>query len=200
MKKVIVASGNPGKLKELSAIFQRFGMDVLSKDEAGYDYIDPEENGTTYEENSFIKANEIMKASGIPTIADDSGLEVEYLGGEPGIYSSRFAGEDCNPQRNNEKMLTLLKGVPYEERKARFVTVMTMLYPDGRKIVARGECPGHIIEEYRGEGGFGYDPIFVPEGYDETFAELGKDVKNQISHRAKAIESLINQLESIGQE
>ena len=194
METVIVASGNPGKVSELSSILRHFGMDVKSKDEAGFEDLEPEEDGTTYEENSFIKAKAIMDASHCPTIADDSGLEVDYLDGEPGIYSSRFAGEDCNPDRNNAKLLMLLEGVPYGERKAKFVTVITMLFPDGRKIIARGECPGHIITEIAGDCGFGYDPVFIPDGYQDTFAQLGKEVKNKISHRARAIENLVKQL------
>lgn len=194
METVIVASGNPGKVKELSDILESFGMEVKSKDEAGYSHIDPIEDGLTYEENSLIKAEALVKASGCAVIADDSGLEVDFLGGEPGIYTSRFAGDDCNPDKNNAKLLTLMDGVPYGDRKAKFVTAITMLFPDGRKIVARGECPGHIVTEKSGEGGFGYDPVFIPEGYQSTFAQLGKEVKNKISHRARAISSLVNQL------
>ena len=194
METVIMASGNPKKIKEMAAILESFGMDVKSKDEAGYAHIDPIEDGSTYEENSLKKAREIMEASGMPTIADDSGLEVEFLDGEPGIYSARFAGDDCNYERNNAKLLSLMEDVPYAERRAKFVTVITMAFPDEKVLVARGECPGHIITEPAGEGGFGYDPVFIPEGYQRTFAQLGPEVKNKISHRARALAELSRQL------
>ena len=205
METAIMASGNPKKIKEMSAILRSFNMDVKTKEEAGYGHIEPVEDGETYEENSLKKAMEIMKASGMITIADDSGLEVEYLDGAPGIYSGRFAGEDCNYERNNAKLLSLLDGVPIEKRRAKFVTVITMVFPagsddgndEGTVLVARGECPGHITTELLGEGGFGYDPLFMPDGYDGTFAQLGTDVKNQISHRARAIKELVRLLEEM---
>ena len=131
-----------------------------------------------------------MKVCGKITIADDSGLMVEYLGGAPGVYSARFAGEDGNDVKNNEKLLMLLEGVPYKERRAKFVSVITMVYPDGECLTARGECEGHIIDAPTGENGFGYDPLFVPEGYQRTFAQLSAEEKNQISHRAKALVQL----------
>ncbi len=194
MRKVIMASGNKNKIKEMAAILESFGMDVISKEDAGFGHIDPEEDGETYEENSLKKAMEIMEASNYPVIADDSGLEVEYLNGAPGIHSARFAGEDCNYARNNEKMLAMLDGVPKEQRRARFVTVITMVFPEGGRIVARGECPGEIVTELRGEAGFGYDPIFMPDGFDKTFAQLGTEVKNRVSHRARALQNLREQL------
>lgn len=190
METVIVASGNPKKLKELNAILKDFDMDVVSKKDAGYAHIEPVEDGETYEENSLKKAMEIMEASGHPAIADDSGLEVDYLDGAPGLYSARFAGEEGNDDKNNQKLLALMDGVPLEKRGAKFVTVITMVFPGGRKIVARGECPGHINIGFGGEGGFGYDPLFVPDGYSETFAQLGPEVKNKISHRARALQKL----------
>ncbi len=200
-----MASGNKKKVAELSAILREFGMDVKSKDEAGFGHIDPIEDGETYEENSLKKAKEIMEASGFITLADDSGLEVEYLDGAPGIYSARFAGDDCDYDKNNEKLLSLLEGVPDEKRRAKFVTVITVVFPADngagneaeRVLVARGECPGHIVSELAGEGGFGYDPVFMPDGYDKTFAQLGTEVKNKISHRARAIQNLIEQLKEI---
>lgn len=194
MRRVILASGNKKKIRELSAILHRFGMDVVTKDEAGFQDVDPEENGTTYEENSMIKARAIMELSGEITIADDSGLEVRYLNGAPGIHSARYAGENGSEADRNRKLLKELEGVPLEERDARFVTVITMLYPDGRTIIARGECPGHIGLALAGEGGFGFDPLFIPDGYSETFAQLGVDVKNMISHRARALEDLADKL------
>ncbi len=198
MEKIIAASGNKDKIKEIEAITRRFGMVVVSMKEAGILVDDIEENGTTFEENSYIKAKTIWDISHKTTIADDSGLEVDYLDGAPGIYSARFAGEDCNYTRNNEKLLGLLEGVPCDERTARFVTVITMILEDGEVIVARGECPGHIAEDFLGEGGFGYDPVFVPEGYSESFAQMGTDAKNRIGHRARALEKLTELLTERG--
>lgn len=198
METIIAASRNAHKIKELEVVTARFGMKIISRDEAGIPPFEVEENGDTFEENSFIKAEAILKYSGKPTISDDSGLEVEYLDGAPGVYSARFAGDDCNDKRNNEKLIDLLEGVPYKERRAKFVSVVTLLFPDGKKIVARGECPGHIIDKEEGDNGFGYDPLFVPEGYGSTFAMLDSSVKNQISHRAKALELLAELLRDNG--
>lgn len=197
--KVILASQNKNKIKEINAILEKFDMSVISRDDAGLPKDDVIEDGTTFEENSLIKAAAIRKMivdGGFdefmesPVIADDSGLMVDALNGAPGVYSARYAGEDCTFADNNNKMLSELAGVPYEKRTACFVTVITMLYPDGTKLVARGECPGHIALDFQGEGGFGYDPIFIPDGYGKTFSELGPDIKNQISHRANALRIL----------
>lgn len=188
MDKIIVAaSRNRHKIEEIEAITRKFGMKIISRDEAGVPPVEIIEDGETFEENSLKKAEEIMKLCGKITLADDSGLMVDYLGGAPGVYSARFAGEDGNDDANNRKLLTLLDGVPEKERTARFVSVITMVYPDGTVLVARGECPGRIITEPAGEGGFGYDPIFVPDGYEKTFAQLSAEEKNAISHRANAL-------------
>ena len=194
---IIAASRNQHKISEIEAITKKFGMKVISRDEAGLDKREIEEDGRTFEENSFKKADAIMKMSGQITIADDSGLEVEYLGGEPGIFSARFAGENCDDEKNNIKLLTMLEGVPYSDRKARFVSVITMVYPDGETLVARGECSGHIIDFPAGDNGFGYDPLFRPDGYDGTFAQLGHEVKNKISHRALAVGKLVEYLRKV---
>lgn len=196
METLVVASSNKHKIDEILKVTKKFGIDVISRDDAGIPIkFDIEENGTTFEENSYIKAKAIMDICGKPTIADDSGLMVEALGGAPGVYSARFAGEDHNDERNNEKLKELLSGVPYKDRRAKFVSVITLVFPDGRKIVARGECPGHIIEEERGSNGFGYDPLFVPEGYGSTFGMLTPEIKNEISHRALALKHLAKELE-----
>ena len=198
MNTIIAATQNKGKIKEIEAITKEFDMDVISRDEAGVPKVEIVEDGETFEENSFKKANEIMKMCGKITIADDSGLMVDALSGEPGVYSARFAGENCTYEDNNRKLLKCLEGVPYEKRTAHFVSVITMVYPDGRTIVARGECDGHITEEIKGEGGFGYDPLFVPEGYEKTFGEISAEEKNKISHRAKALELLREKLKAAG--
>lgn len=190
MKKIIAASRNKHKIEEIEKITAEFGMHIVSRDDAGIPPFEVEENGVTFEENSLKKAEAIMKVSGEITIADDSGLMVDYLHGAPGVYSARFAGEDGNDEKNNAKLLSLLEDVPYKERKAKFVSVITMLFPDGQKLVARGECRGHIIDMPEGNNGFGYDPLFVPEGFQRTFAQLTAEEKNKISHRAKALEEL----------
>lgn len=196
MEIIVAASRNKHKIEEIEAITKKFGMSIISRDDAGVPKVEIEEDGETFEENSYKKAYEIMKMCGKTTIADDSGLMVDYLGGAPGVYSARFAGEDGNDAKNNEKLLTLLKDVPYKERRAKFVSVITMVYPDGESIVARGECHGHIIDAPAGENGFGYDPLFVPDGFQRTFAQLSPEEKNEISHRAKALvvlEELLNE-------
>ena len=196
MDKVILATQNEGKIREMRDIFSKFGMDVISRDEMGLQKDEIEETGTTFEENSYIKASAIAKQCDGIVVADDSGIAVDCIGGKPGVYSARFAGEGCTPHDNNVKLLQLMDGIPTEERGARFVSVITLIYPDGTKFVARGECEGSISEEMRGENGFGYDPIFIPKGYDQTFGELPAELKNRISHRAKSLlklEELINE-------
>ncbi len=190
MKRIIAASSNAHKIKEIQAIMGKFGYEIVSRKAAGVPDFEIEEDGETFEENSFKKANEIMKVTGEITVADDSGLMVDYLGGAPGVYSARFAGEECDDDKNNQKLLMHLEGLGQEDRKAKFVSVITLVYPDGETLVARGECPGRIIEVPTGENGFGYDPLFVPDGKDKTFAQLTEEEKNEISHRAKALEVL----------
>ena len=190
METIVAASSNAHKIKEIQAILNKFDMKVISRDEAGVPNFEIEEDGQTFEENSYKKAYEIMKVTGRTTIADDSGLMVDSLGGAPGVYSARFAGEECDDKKNNEKLLKLLKNQVGDDRKAKFVSVITLIFPDGETITARGECSGRIIGAEAGENGFGYDPLFVPDGYCKTFAQLSEDEKNAISHRAKALEKL----------
>ena len=187
---MIAASSNAHKIKEIQSIMSKFGVKVVSRKEAGVPEFEIEEDGETFEENSLKKAEAIMKATGKLTVADDSGLMVDYLGGAPGVYSARFAGEECDDEKNNEKLLKHLEGLPAEDRKAKFVSVITLMFPDGNTIVARGECPGRIIETPTGENGLGYDPLFVHEGLSKTFAQLSDKEKNSISHRARALEKL----------
>lgn len=188
--RIVAATKNKHKVDEIQAITKEFGMDVVPRDLAGVPDIEVEEDGSTFEENSEKKAREISALCGEITIADDSGLMVDALDGAPGVISARFAGEDASDAQNNEKLLSLLETVDEGQRTARFVSVITMIYPDGRKIVARGECEGHMIYQPRGNNGFGYDPLFVPVGYDRTFAELTAEEKNKISHRAAALQKL----------
>lgn len=186
--RIVAATHNQHKLKELRELGKDLGIQILSQEEAGLSDIDVIEDGDTFDANSRKKAEEIMKASGLSAIADDSGLVIEALGGAPGVYSARFAGEDATDARNNEKLLALMKGV--KDRQARFVSVITLVYASGRVLSARGECPGTLTEEERGSGGFGYDPLFMPDGFDKTFGELTDEQKNTVSHRAKAMAHL----------
>ena len=196
--RIVAATKNRHKIEEIQAIAGEFGMEVVSRADAGVPDIDVIEDGDTFEENSEKKAREIMELCGEITIADDSGLVVDALGGAPGVISARFAGEDGNDLKNNKKLLSLLADVPRSQRTVRFVSVITMVYPDGGKIVARGECEGHIIYQPKGSNGFGYDPLFVPDGYDRTFAELSAADKNKISHRGIALQNLRKKLQEKG--
>ncbi|MDY5976600.1 MAG: RdgB/HAM1 family non-canonical purine NTP pyrophosphatase [Anaerovoracaceae bacterium] len=193
MDTIVAATRNRHKIEEIEKILKEFDMSIVSRDDAGVPDVEIVEDGETFEENSYKKAYEIMKLSGRPSVADDSGLCVDYLGGAPGVMSARFtpSGDD---EENNRKVLELLKGVPFGDRTARYVAVITLVYPDGRTVSARGECEGHIIEEERGTNGFGYDPMFQPAGYDRTFGELSPEIKNRISHRAKALVKLREKL------
>ena len=203
---IVMASRNQHKIKEMEAITKKFGMPVISRDEAGIPPVEIVEDGETFEENSFKKASEIGKLCGRITLADDSGLVVDYLDGAPGVYSARFAGEDGNDAKNNEKLLKLLDGVAPEARTARFVSVITMVWPNGEVLTARGECPGRILSEPAGENGFGYDPLFVPDdqptraveaGVRLTSAEMEPAEKNAISHRGKALRALVPAVEAL---
>ncbi len=198
MIKVVLASQNKHKLEEIDQITREFGFQLISRDEAGIPKdFDVVEDGDTFEENSYKKAKAIADLSGMITIADDSGLMVDYLNGDPGVHSARYAGDGHDDQANNKKLMKELENVPLEDRKAAFVSVITMVFPDGEKIVAKGVCKGHIADEPQGENGFGYDPLFIPTGYNDSFAALGSDVKNNISHRALALMELKKQLKNI---
>ena len=183
--KVILASKNAHKLEELSAILGQLGFEIALESEYGLD-IEVEETGTTFEENSRLKAEAVMKASGLPVLADDSGLMVDALCGAPGVYSARYGHKSSDAERT-AYLLENMIDVPDEARTAKFVCVITCLWPDGRKIVARGECPGRILHEVHGSNGFGYDPVFFVPEKGKTFAELLPGEKNAISHRARAL-------------
>ncbi|ABR47177.1 non-canonical purine NTP pyrophosphatase, rdgB/HAM1 family [Alkaliphilus metalliredigens QYMF] len=187
---VVIATGNKHKLEEIQEILKTFPIEIKSMKDVGLEGLEIIEDGVTFEDNAKIKARIIMEKTGYVTIADDSGLEVDYLNNEPGVYSARFAGENATDQENNEKLLKLLKDIPMESRKARFVCAMAAIFPNGEEIVLRGECPGVIDTVPRGTGGFGYDPLFIVPEYQLTFAELGAERKNEISHRARALEKM----------
>lgn len=184
--KVILASKNPHKLTELSVILSQHGFEIALESEYGLD-IDVDETGTTFEENSLLKAEAVMKASGLPVLADDSGLMVDALDGAPGVYSARYGHKSSDGERT-AFLLENMKDVPDDKRTAKFVCVITCLWPDGRKIVARGECPGVITREVHGKNGFGYDPVFYLPELGMTYAELPSEQKNAISHRARALQ------------
>lgn len=195
--KITLASNNSHKVKEIQAILGPLGYDVLSMKEVGLGHLEIEENGQTFEENAMIKARAIYELLGGIVLADDSGLEVDYLKGAPGVYSARYAGEPKCDDKNNEKLLLALEGVSQNERTARFVTVLAMIFPDGKEIVVRGEVKGIIGNSPCGEAGFGYDPLFVVPKLEATFAQLSEEEKNKNSHRAAALKKLVERLETV---
>lgn len=186
-KCILMATRNKGKMVELRENLKNLELEILTLDDIE-DMPILEEKGSTFLENAVSKAQMAAKISGLVTMADDSGLEVDALGGQPGVYSARFAGEPTDDQKNNQKLLQLMKGLPYEQRTARFVCVIAIVFPDGSIHSAEGKCEGIILEELRGSGGFGYDPLFYIPNMEKTFAELDLDEKNSISHRGKALE------------
>ncbi len=200
---VVAATANPHKIVEIDAITKDFGINVISRKSAGVpDDFDVVEDGDTFEENSFKKAFETMKLTGLPAVSDDSGLEVDFLQGAPGVYSARYAGVEGETAdaENRKKLLATLIDVPWEKRRGRFVSVISLVFPHGKTLVARGECKGHISFEEKGNSGFGYDSIFVPIGETLTFGEIGIEKKNQISHRANALNKLSQLLEALDYE
>ena len=189
----LIATHNMKKRDELHRILAPLGINVLTAEQAGVDLTEAEENGSTFEENAMIKAKSGCKDSGMPCIADDSGLMVDFLGGAPGIYSARFAGEHGNDEKNNDKLLELLKDVPSEKRTARFKSAVCCVFPDGREITVSGVCEGRIATHRVGSGGFGYDPIFLVG--DKSYAELTASEKDEVSHRGRALRALAEVLE-----
>lgn len=193
MPRIIFATSNEGKMREIRQIMQDSEYEVVSLKEAGIS-ADIVENGTTFEENAVIKASAIAKLTGELAMADDSGLEVDYMDKAPGIYSARFLGEDTSYDIKNTYILDKLKGVPQEERSARFVCAIALAKPDGTAITRKATIEGYIGYEIRGENGFGYDPIFMVPEFDKTTAELSIEEKNKISHRAKALMAMKEEL------
>lgn len=193
MKRIIFATSNEGKMKEIRLIMADSGYEVVSLKEAGIS-ADIEENGTTFEENAIIKASAIAKLTGELAMADDSGLEVDYMDKAPGIYSARFLGEDTSYDIKNNYILDKLKDVPVEQRSARFVCAIALADAEGNAVTKRATIEGYIGFEIRGENGFGYDPIFMVPEYNKTTAELSIEEKNQISHRAKALKAMKEEL------
>lgn len=194
--KLILASNNKKKLRELGEILSDMDVELLSQREAGCDF-EVEETGTTFAENAYLKAKAVADATGLAAVADDSGLMVEALNGEPGVYSARYApgGHEASDKEKYEYLLSKLVNV--EHRAAKFVSSICCILPDGSIIRTEGECRGDILREPAGEGGFGYDPVFMPQGYDRSMAELGTDVKNRISHRANALREFKKKLREL---
>ena len=193
--KIIFATGNEGKMKEIREILADPHVEILSMKEAGIT-AEIEENGTSFEENAVIKAKAVMELCHEMVLADDSGLEIDYLNKEPGIYSARYMGEDTSYRIKNQNLIDRLEGVPDEERTARFVCVIAAAFPDGEVLTARGTIEGRIGYEEKGENGFGYDPIFYVPEYGCSTAQLSPEVKNQISHRGKALREMKRKLQA----
>ena len=191
--KLVLASQNKKKLVEMNDILSGLGIEVCSQAEAGVN-LEPEETGTTFEENSLIKARAVMEASGLPAIADDAGLCVDALKGAPGVYSARYGGDGLDDVARYRLLLENMQG--QMPRTAKFVSVITCCFPNGDVITARGECPGTIAFAAMGEGGFGYDPVFFVPPLKKTFAQLTPEEKNAISHRGKALKIFQEKLEA----
>lgn len=189
----ILASNNMGKAREFKEILAPLGCGLVPQAMAGIDF-EVNETGDTFEENAFLKASTVARYTRFPALADDSGLCVEALDGGPGVYSARFGGgKDWTDRQKYEYLLEKLADA--ENRRAKFVCCICCVFPNGDILRARGECPGRILTRAQGEGGFGYDPVFAPEGYEQSFAQLGEEVKNQISHRARALAAFREELE-----
>lgn len=196
-KTLVVSSSNVGKIKEIKSILSELNLNIVSKDEVGLSNLEVIEDKDTLEGNAIKKALEIHKCTKGLVMSDDSGLFVDHLNGAPGVYSARYAGVDGDDQANNKKLLNNLKDISVENRTAKFKTVIAIVLEDGSVETVVGECSGKIVNEERGESGFGYDPLFVPDGYDETFAQLDSSIKNNISHRRDALEKLKMKLKNI---
>ena len=196
--KVVLASKNPHKLVEISQITQKFHMELVLESDLGVD-IDVEETGTTFEENSFLKANAVMKATGLPALADDSGIAVDALNGEPGIYSARYGFDDTLDDAGRVRLLLKnMEAVPDGQRQAQFVCVITLVTPEGKVIQARGEVHGEVRRKTEGEGGFGYDPVFYYPPFGKTLAQVTPEEKNRVSHRGQALKILYEKLKEAG--
>jgi XTP/dITP diphosphohydrolase len=193
--KLILASNNANKLKEFRSLVADLDIELLSQKEAGCDF-EVEETGTTFEENAYLKASAVTEATGIAAVADDSGLCVDALGGEPGIYSARYGlGHAASDEERYRYLLQKMEGV--EDRSARFVCCICCTFPDGSVIRSRGECEGEILLAPKGQNGFGYDPVFHPLCLDKSMAELSPEEKNAISHRGKALRAFIEELRKL---
>lgn len=191
MKKIVLATGNKGKVKELQQMLAPFDIEIVPQSE--FNVPEVPETGTTFVENAIIKARHAAKITGLPAIADDSGLAVDYLNGAPGVYSARYSGDDATDQSNIDKLLDALKGVPTEQRTARFQCVLVLMQSevDPTPVICQGSWEGHITETQHGSNGFGYDPVFMVPEHGVCSAELTPEQKNALSHRGKALRQLV---------
>jgi XTP/dITP diphosphohydrolase len=194
--RVVLASSNGGKLRELASLLAPLGFELIAQNTLGVET--PPETGETFADNALLKARHAAAATQLPALADDSGIEVDALGGRPGIYSARYAGEGASDEDNLRKMLSELRNVPSEKRTARYQCVIAFVSTsaDPKPLLASGTWDGSLISEPRGLGGFGYDPIFIPHGFDRTAAELDAVEKNALSHRGQALRALVAQLQA----
>lgn len=196
--KVVLASKNEHKLEEISKITEKFDMELVLESELGVD-IDVEETGSTFEENSYLKAEAVMKATGLPALADDSGIAVDALNGEPGIYSARYGFDESLDDRGRLNLLLKnTENVPDDKRQAKFVCVITLVTPQGQTIQARGEVHGMLLRAPAGENGFGYDPIFYYPPFGKSMAQVSPEEKNRVSHRANALKVFYEKLKEAG--
>ena len=193
MTKIILATKNKGKVAELQGLLAPLDIEILSSADVGVTQ-EIEETGTTFLENAMIKAKTVCELTNLPAIADDSGLCVDALDGAPSVFSARYAGECASDKDNNQKLLRELQGVSTENRRAYFACAIALFLPDGRHITSEGICNGYILENPKGEGGFGYDPLFYCPEFDKTFAEIPIKIKNEISHRAIAVQKFVEKL------
>ena len=190
--KVFIATKNHHKLTELKRILVPMGFEVLSENDLDKPLPEVDETGTSYEENALLKAHSGLRVTGLITVADDSGLSVDYLDGAPGLYSARYSGMGASYASNNEKLLAALDGVPYEKRTATFVSAIACAFPDGREFTVRGDCKGFVAEECHGDGGFGYDPLFICDA--GCYAEMTPEEKDRVIHRGNALRAFKEEL------
>lgn len=193
--KIVLATRNPHKAAELCGRLAAAGVEIVSLE--AFDVPPVDETGSTFLENAAIKAEAARRATGLWALGEDSGLEVDALGGAPGVHSARYAGEEASDEENNEKLLRSLAGVPRERRTARFRTAMVLFSPDGSSYATEGSCEGRILESPRGTGGFGYDSLFVPAGEERSFAEMSREEKEAISHRTRALVRMVEVIQRL---
>lgn len=191
---IVLATHNAGKIREFKSVLEPLGYTATVVRDLCPQLPEPEETGTTFEENARLKAAYYMKATGLPCLADDSGIIADALGGRPGVYSARYAGPECDDEKNNQKLIDELSAFPPEKRTVHYACVLALLFPDGREIVREGRCSGVLRDFYAGTNGFGYDPLFYVPEKGKTMAEMTMEEKNEISHRGKALELLVEAL------
>ena len=191
--KIVLATHNKGKIREFKKAFSEIGWEAIPIADVAH-VPEPEETGTTFAENALLKASYYMKVTGLPCLADDSGIAADALGGRPGVYSARYAGPDCDDEANNEKLIAELSAFPPEKRTVHYICSLVLIWPDGRTVQAEGSCDGLFQDVYVGHNGFGYDPLFYVPEKGKTMAELSMDEKNEISHRGKALKKLVEAL------